>query len=148
MAAVGCHMALSYGGLRDLGLELNSKKTTETSFGMGFTFLGFRLSSRAVTVRTKSVEKFKAKVRALTVRKHNLDADVIVKLNRVIRGTANYFATPFSSCRWQFRNLDAFVRRRLRCMKRKRISKNDNFRVRIKHLRRLGLLSLLDFCAC
>jgi len=132
--------------LRDLGLELNSKKTNETTFGKGFTFLGFRLSSRAVTVRAKSVEKFKAKVKALTVRKHNLDADVIVKLNRVIRGTANYFATPFSHCRWQFRNLDAFVRRRLRCMKHKRISQNDNFRVRITHLRRLGLLSLLALC--
>jgi len=132
--------------LRDLGLELNSKKTIETSFGRGFTFLGFRLSSRAVTVRDKSVEKFKTKVRDLTVRKHNLDAEVIAKLNRVIRGTANYFATAFSQCRWQFRNLDAFVRRRLRCMKLKRISCRDNFRVRTKHLRRLGLLSLLDFC--
>jgi len=134
--------------LRDLGLELNSKKTTETSFGRGFTFLGFRLSARAVTVRAKSVDKFQAKVRELTVRKRNLDADVIAQLNRVIRGTANYFATPFSHCRWQFRNLDAFVRRRLRCMKLKRISKRANFRVRTAHLRRLGLLSLLDLCVC
>ena len=132
--------------LRTLGLELSPKKTNETSFGRGFTFLGFRLSSQAVTMRAKSVEKFKTKVRELTVRKRNLDADVIAKLNRVIRGTANYCATPFSNCHWQFRNLDAFVRRRLRCMKLKRISKNDNFRVRIKHLRRLGLLSLLDYC--
>ena len=69
----------------------------------------------------------------------------MAKLNRVIRGTANYFAAPFASCRWQFHNLDAFVRRRLRSMKSKRISKRDNFRLRNRHLRRLGLLSLLDF---
>ena len=47
-------------------------------------------------MRPKSVEKFKAKVRELTPRHHNLDAAVIMKLNSVIRGTANYFATSFS----------------------------------------------------
>ena len=98
-------------------------------------------------MRPKSVEKFKTKVQGLTVRKHNLDAQAVEKLNRVIRGTAHYFAAPFSSCRWQFRNLDAFVRRRLRSMKYKRISKRDNFRMRDRHFRRLGLLSLLDFCS-
>lgn len=132
--------------VHDLGLELNQDKTVVVSFGRGFSFLGFRLSSRAVTVRAKSVEKFKTKVKGLTVRKHNLDAKAVEKLNRVIRGTANYFAAPFASCRWQFRNLDAFVRRRLRSMKSKRISKRDNFGLRNRHLRRLGLLSLLDFC--
>ena len=133
--------------LHDLGLELNQAKTVVVSFGRGFSFLGFRLSSRAVTVRAKSVEKFQTKVKGLTVRKRNLDAQVVEKLNRVIRGTANYFATPFSSCRWQFRNLDAFVRRRLRSMKFRRISKLDNFRMRDRHFRRLGLLSLLALCS-
>jgi RNA-directed DNA polymerase len=133
--------------LADLGLELNQDKTTVVHFGRGFLFLGFRLSSRAVTVRPTSVEKFKTKVKGLTVRKHNLDAQVVEKLNRVIRGTAHYFAAPFSDCQWQFRNLDAFVRRRLRSMKFKRISRPDNFRMRDRHFRRLGLLSLLDFCS-
>ncbi len=58
------------------------------------------LASRSRRRREKSVLKFKAKVRERTVRKRNLDAEVIVKLNRVIRGTANYFAAGFSTCRW------------------------------------------------
>ena len=48
-------------------------------------------------MRDKSVQKVKAKVRELTVRKHNLDSQVVEKLNRVIRGTADYFATSFST---------------------------------------------------
>jgi len=42
------------------------------------------------------VKKFKDKIREWTCRKHNLDAARIEELNRVIRGTAQYFATRFS----------------------------------------------------
>jgi len=52
------------------------------------------------------VENFKTKVRQITTRSHNLDSEVIVKLNRVIRGTANYFATPWSHCGDMYRTLD------------------------------------------
>ena len=95
-------------------------------------------------MRAKSVENFKTKVRNLTQRCCNLDAKVIEKLNRVIRGTANYFATPWSHCGDAYRSLDRWIRMRLRCMKTKRKSKVDNSRIRLKHLRRLGLLSLSD----
>jgi len=131
--------------LRDqLGLELNLEKTVVTSFREGFAFLGFHLKSRTVTMRTKAVENFKTKVRCLTQRSHNLDAEAIEKLNRTIRGTANYFATPWSHCGDAYRNLDAWIRMRLRCMKTKRKSKVDNPRIRLKHLERMGLLSLSD----
>jgi RNA-directed DNA polymerase len=131
---------------RDLGLTLNPDKTQITTFGKGFSFLGFDLSSRGVRMRAKSVEKLKDKVREHTRRHRNLDAEVIERLNRVLRGTANYFVTPFSNCRWQYRQLDAWIRMRLRCMKYKRKSYSDNMRMRLKHFRRLGLLGLLDFC--
>ena len=98
-------------------------------------------------MREKSEQKLKAKVRELTVRKHNLDQKVIVKLNRVIRGTANYFATTFSTSRWRFQKLDSGIRMRLRCMKRKRKSYNDNGKLRVGYFRRkLGLLTLEEFC--
>ena len=72
---------------------------------------------------------------------------VIVKLNRVIRGTANYFATTFSTSRWRFQKLDSWIRMRLRCMKRKRKSYNDNGTLRVGYFRRkLGLLTLEEFC--
>jgi group II intron reverse transcriptase/maturase len=128
-----------------LGLSLSPEKTHVTSFKNGFAFLGFDISSRSVKMRAKSVEKFKNKVRELTRRSRNMDEEIIEKLNRVIRGTANYFATPFSHNRWLFEHLDGWVRKRLRCMKFKRIWRTDNFRLRKKHLKRAGLLNLRDF---
>ena len=131
----------------ELGLQLSSEKTHVTTYGKGYEFLGFFLSSRSRRMREKSVQKFKAKVRELTVRKHNLDAEAIQKLNRVIRGTANYFAAEFSTCRWMFQKLDSWVRMRLRCMKRKRKNYNDNGKLRVGYFRRkLGLVTLEEFC--
>jgi len=130
----------------DLGLELSQEKTKITTYGKGYDFLGFRLSSRSRRMRPKSVKKFKDKIRELSVRKHNLDEDVIVKLNRVIRGTANYFATDFSTCRWMFRKLDSWIRMRLRCMKLKRKSRRDNYKLRLRYFSKLDLLSLESFC--
>ncbi|MHC4093612.1 MAG: reverse transcriptase domain-containing protein [Planctomycetota bacterium] len=131
-----------------LGLRLNPEKTAVTSFGKGYDFLGFTLSPRSRRMREKSVQKFKAKVRELTVRKHNLDACVVVKLNRVIRGTANYFATSFSTCRWTFQKLDSWVRMRLRAMKLGRKNYNDNRKLRVPYFRRkLGVLTLEESCS-
>jgi hypothetical protein len=98
-------------------------------------------------MRDKSVQKFKAKVRELTVRKHNLDSKAIAKLNAVIRGTANYFATSFSTCRWKFQKLDSWIRMRLRAMKLKRKSTSDNSKLRVGYFRRkLRLLTLEQYC--
>jgi RNA-directed DNA polymerase len=127
-----------------LGLTLSPEKTKVTRFHEGFAFLGFDIKSRFVRMRAKSVENFKTKVRDITRRSHNLDAEMIEKLNRVIRGTANYFATPWSHCGDAYRSLDRWIRMRLRCMNFKRKSKVDNARIRLKHLRRLGLLSLSE----
>jgi len=130
-----------------LGLTLSPEKTKVTRFHEGFAFLGFDIKSRFVRMRAKSVENFKTKVREITRRSRNLDATVIERLNRVIRGTANYFATPWSHCGDVYRSLDRWIRMRLRCMKFKRKSKVDNARRRLKHLSRLGLLSLCDLRA-
>ena len=130
-----------------LGLCLSPEKTKVTRFHEGFSFLGFDIKSRFVRMRAKSVENFKTKVRRITRRSHNLDAEMIVQLNRVIRGTANYFATPWSHCGNAYRSLDRWIRMRLRCMKFKRKSQVDNVRIRLKHLRRMGLLSLTDLRA-
>lgn len=130
----------------DLSLKLSQEKTKVTTYGKGYNFLGFTLSSESRRMRAKSLKKFQDKIRELTVRKQNFDARVIVKLNRVIRGTANYFATSFSTVRWLFHRLDSWIRMRLRCMKFKRKSPNDNYKLRVKFFRKLGLLSLEEFC--
>jgi len=130
--------------LTQLGLVLSPEKTKQSQFRDGFTFLGFAISSWSVTMRPKAVEKFKTKIRELTVRKHNLDQEVVRKVNAVVRGTANYFATAFSKVRDLFRGLDGWLRMRIRCMKYKHKRLTDNWRLERKHLRNLGFVFLVD----
>jgi group II intron reverse transcriptase/maturase len=128
-----------------LGLTLSPEKTRVAKFREGFTFLGFEITHRARRMRAKSVEKFKDRLRELTVRKHNLDAEAVNRINAVIRGVARYFATTFSTVATQFRKLDCWLRMRLRCMKLKRKSAWSNRQLKNGHLRHLGLLSLSGF---
>ena len=139
-------MALVTQTLNELGLSLSPDKTHITTYNKGYAFLGFVISSRSKRMRPKSTRKFKDKIRDLTRRSANLDATVIMKLNRVIRGTAQYFATQWFTGRNIFHLLDAWIRMRLRCMKFKRLNYEDNHRLRIKAFERLGLLSLESFC--
>jgi len=132
--------------LQDLELELSPEKTKITRFVDGIEFLGFFISSRSARMRAKSEEKFKNKIREITKRSHNLDAEVIVKINRVIRGTVNYFCAPFAKTLKQFSRLDEWIRKRIRCMKYERISRADNRRMKNKYIDRLGLLSCRDLC--
>lgn len=134
--------------MSELGLSLSPEKTKIASYGRGYDFLGFRLSKKTRTMRAKSLEKFKTKIRELTRRSHNLDSLVIVKLNQVIRGVANYFATEFSTCIHLFQQLDKWIRMRIRCMKFKRKCPEDNHRMKKRVFqKKLGLLSMLDFTA-
>ena len=128
-----------------LSLALSPEKTHITTFKQGFAFLGFQIGAWTIRMRDKAIEKFKDKIRQITTRSHNLDAEVIETLNRVIRGTANYFARPWSACGNMYRTLDQWIRMRLRCMKSKRRSSTDNKRIRLAHFERMGLLSLSNF---
>ncbi len=132
--------------MTELGLTLSSEKTKIASFGKGYQFLGFTLSSKSRTMRPKSLEKFKTKIREITRRCNNLDTVVIEKLNQVIRGTANYFATEFSTCVKLYQKLDKWIRMRIRSMKFKRKISYDNYRLKQRYFdKKLGLLKLLDF---
>jgi RNA-directed DNA polymerase len=139
-------LALVTQTLHELGLQLSPEKTRITTYGKGYAFLGFVLSSRSRRMRDKSRRKFEDKVRACTIRSRNLDASVIVKLNQVIRGTALYFVTRWFTSRHVLRDLDGWIRRRVRCMKFKCFSYHDNRRWRVKQAERLGLLRLESFC--
>lgn len=138
-------LALTIQILDSLSLSVSPEKTLVTPFWKGFNFLGFQIARRTVSVRLKSVEKFKDKVRSLTIRSQNLDQKVIVDLNRVIIGFAHYFAPPFSTVEEQFHLLDCWIRMRLRCMKYKRISRGNNRRLPNKNIARMGLVSLYSF---
>jgi hypothetical protein len=132
--------------LHGQGLTLSAEKTKITTYRKGYSFLGFWLSSRSRRMRPKSLLKFKDKIRELTCRKHNFEAKVIVQLNQVIRGTAQYFATPFFTARAKFHKLDSWIRMRMRSMKFKRKCLKDNRKLRDKTFERLGLLTLESFC--
>jgi RNA-directed DNA polymerase len=132
--------------LAQLGLKLSPEKTRITTFGKGYSFLGFVLSSRSKRMRPKSVKKLEDKVRSLTIRHYNLDAEVIEKLNQVIRGTALFFTPWWATTRWQLQRLDSWIRMRVRAMWRKRKKHTDNYRLPNAKLARLGLISLESFC--
>jgi len=129
-----------------MGLELSPEKTKICRYSEGFDFLGFHITPNGASIRAKSEEKFKDAVRKITIRSRNLDQEVIEKLNQVIRGTVNYFAQPFTTVKGQCRQFDRWIRKRLRCMKYKCISRRDNFRMKKKHLIRLGLQSCYQLC--
>lgn len=107
--------------LEQMELQMNQEKTKICHYSEGFNFLGFTIKSRSVRMRIKSKEKFQNKIREITKRFNNLDKEVIGKLNRVIRGTVNYFGTQFSTVEKEFYKLDEWIRKRIRCMKYKRI---------------------------
>ena len=130
----------------DLKLQLSPEKTQICTSWGGFDFLGFTITSNGCRMSDKAIEKFKDKIRGTVIRSHNLDQDMITKLNRVIRGTMNYFAPPFATGRQQFDKLDRWIRKRIRCTKYKRISYCDNRRFKNKHIARMGLLSCYDLC--
>jgi RNA-directed DNA polymerase len=124
----------------DLGLALNPEKTRLTTFGQGFDFLGYAVSARTIRMGEQAEDRFKTKIKALSRRSHNLDAEVVLKVNRVIRGTVRYFATAFTTCLGQFNELDRWIRMRIRCMKYKRIWKTDNRRLKSRHIERMGFV--------
>jgi group II intron reverse transcriptase/maturase len=127
---------------KDLGLSLSPAKTKIANFVEGFDFLGFHLSRRRISIRPKSIEKLKQRIRLLLTRSHNFTLEVIGLLNRILIGFARYFAAPFASVMDQFSLLDQWIRARLRFMKFKRISRGYNRRWPSKLLARLGLVSL------
>ena len=128
-------------------LELSPEKTKICRLVDGFDFLGFHFGPKGITMREKSSEKFRDAVRKLTTRSRNLSNEVVVKLNQVIRGTVNYFSHPKAKILMMFERADGWINKRLRCMKYKRISRSDNWRMKIKHIRRLGVLSCKKLCS-
>jgi RNA-directed DNA polymerase len=95
--------------LAPMGLRLSAEKTRVCHIDEGFDFLGWRIQRRAWRSRTgkkaiytypskKSLTSIIDKVRALTRRaKHRTLADLLRRLNPVLRGWCNYFRHGVSS---------------------------------------------------
>ena len=138
-------LALAYAkeALGILKLSLHETKTRLTDFQEGFDFLGFRFRGFRLKIRDRSLEKFKDRVRFVTRRQQGRNVDAIISdLNPVIRGFANYFgvAEVFRT----FRNLDKWIRMRVRCFRLQHKTQFANRRLPIQKLQKWGLLSLQD----
>jgi RNA-directed DNA polymerase len=154
----------------ELKLRLHLEKTRVVSVQAGFEFLGFHYFIEAGTdrvvkeVRRKSVQRFRDAVRRRTPRlktqrrvkarhvsrerllTHEQVRPMILRLNRLLRGWHGYFR-----CVWSrypnspFRNLDGFVRQRVRSAITGRVGPGWwNVRLDNRTLSALGLVSLDD----
>ena len=96
------------------------------------TFLGFQIVQRKIRISIKACKRFKEKVRVLTRRNNPLSMyALIAQLNTYLRGWVEYFRVQ--ELRTMFRNLDRWIRSRLRSMQLKKWKKARKFqRVMIK----------------
>jgi len=108
------------------GISLHPEKTRIVNLneiGAGFDFLGYhfehtRRGKLDRWPRRKSMAKVKDRIRGLTHRANGRSLDeTIMRINRVTRGWFGYFK---HSNRWTFRELDGWIRGRLRAILRKR----------------------------
>jgi len=151
----------------ELGLRLHPEKTRVVSVAHGFEFLGFHYYRDPQTeqlrkeVRPKSVRRFREAIRARTPRLKNQRKPkarrltvvrlaknqwlrrLIADLNRFLRGWHWYFKAVWSPYDTPFRNLDGFVRQRLRTAITGRVGAGWwNQRLSNAVLRELGLIPL------
>jgi RNA-directed DNA polymerase len=117
------------------GLTLHPDKTRigdSRQRGQGFEFLGYRFEAGHRFVRKKSLKALKDKVRAKTKRSRGDSlARIVADLNPTLRGWFGYFKHAMPTT---FRNLDRFIRRRLRAVLRKQDKRPGFGRCTADHL--------------
>lgn len=115
----------------ELGLPVNREKS-EVTLVKNVTFLGFQILRGKVRVSDKARDKFKRQVRELTRRNNPLSMyQVVQELNKYLRGWINYFR--IHEFKFLFRDLDAWIRSRLRSVQLKKWKKTRKFqRIMIK----------------
>jgi RNA-directed DNA polymerase len=100
----------------ELGLKVHPDKTKIVNHQEeSFDFLGHVFKpGHWITPSTKSMKKFKERVKEITRRNQTVNVDTLIKktLNPYLRGWGNYFAV--GDINGLSRNLDSWIRRRLR----------------------------------
>lgn len=115
----------------ELGLKVNSEKS-EVTLIKNVTFLGFQILRGKIRVSNKARDKFKRKVGELTRRNNPYSMyQVIQELNKYLQGWVGYFR--IQEFKYLFRDLDAWIRSRLRSTQLKKWKKPRKFqRIMIK----------------
>ena len=118
------------------GLRLHPGKTRVGNCmekGQGFEFLGYRFEAGRRWARPKSRKALREKIREKTGRTRSGSlATIISELNPILKGWFGYFQ---HADRPTFRDVDGFVRRRLRAILRKREKRPGFGRTPRDHLR-------------
>jgi len=119
--------------LTGLKLCLNKKKTKIVNVNRErFGFLGFNFKRTGgklfVTPGKKAIKKFKEAVKVTTNRRQPVKPkEMVGRLNSVIRGWGNYF--KIGDVRWLFKNLDKWIRTRVRTFIEKKKSGYARMRI-------------------
>ena len=86
------------------------------------TFLGHVITRKGLKLADKSLKRFKARIREITSRNRGVSlGQVIAELNRYTQGWVGYFR--YAQCRWVLRELDSWIRRKLRCYRLKQCNR-------------------------
>jgi RNA-directed DNA polymerase len=132
------------------GLSLHPEKTriVDASQRGGFDFLGYHFERGWRWPRQKSLKAFKDRVRLLTRRANGCGlAQITAKLNPILRGWFEYFKLSYKTL---FKELDGWIRMRLRSVQRKHEGRKgrgggtDHNRLPNAFFAKLGLFSLLQ----
>jgi len=115
----------------ELGLPVNREKSRVAPI-KDITFVGFQILRGKIRVSTKAQIRFKDRVRELTHRNNPLSMyQVIHELSLFLRGWVGYFG--IQEFKYLFRDLDAWIRSRLRSTQLKKWKKPGKFqRIMIK----------------
>jgi RNA-directed DNA polymerase len=135
--------------MKDLKLTLHPDKThvVEVKDDDGFEFLGYRFCENRTSPRKKSVSSLKDKIRSKTHRSQGKSLKETIKsLNLTLRGWYGYFKHIKRS--YIFKDIDSFIRRRLRSILARFNKKYgshrmlDNFKYPNQYFHTRGLFSL------
>ncbi len=116
---------------QELGLTVNQQKSRVAPI-KEITFVGFQILRGKIRVSNKARQRFKDRLRELTRRNNPLSMyHVIQELNKYLRGWVGYFG--IQEFKYLFRDLDAWIRSRLRSVQLKKWKKPRKFqRIMIK----------------
>ncbi len=134
--------------LQKLKLSFAPEKTRITTIDEGFDFLGYTFWRKYIYPSTKSLKKFKDKIRVLTRRQQPKNVKMVVeKLAPVIVGWSQYFMLRDGAKR--FKELDEMLRRRLRSFIAKKYAMTQMYHTKYpnSYFNGLGLPSLFDLFA-
>jgi RNA-directed DNA polymerase len=131
---------------KGLNLTVNRQKSQVVHSDEGVKFLGVVIHTTYTRIREDKLRQFKEKVKGITRRNSPVNLErVILDLNPVCRGFANYFR--IANCQRVFNELAKWIRRRLRAKQLKLWKKPKRLHRRLRQLGYTGAFTLIKMSA-